>query len=109
LTKKKRRKKKKKKAVLTFKDAFIPPPAGSRYTVFHQNANGLRARLLDGSFVRALTEEDADVFVFTESRCTRKQFFRLFSQKVGPARPALSKLVFDFCVFYATRPSLLDR
>ena len=49
---------------------------GSYITVFHQNANGIRARIKDGSFFEALDEHSPDLVILTEVKANRKVFLR---------------------------------
>ena len=96
----KRNGKKKKMKKKNFTSLFpfpLPPRTGRRYRFFHQNANGLRARLRDGSFFKALEEENPDVVAITEARCTRKQFLR-----TKKTRARLRSLGYHFTAFHTS-------
>ena len=50
---------------------------GSYVTVLHQNVNGIRARIRDGSLIEALEKHNPDVVALTEVKTNRKVFCRL--------------------------------
>lgn len=73
-----RRAKQKKPRIPTkFRGVPLPVPTRQVHTCLHQNANGFRARLRDGSFFRVVDEQNPDAVLITECRSSRKNFKRI--------------------------------
>ena len=62
----------------------------------HQNANGLRARLRDGSFFETLDEHTPDVVLITEARSAQSKFVRVMG-----AKRKLTQRGYQYCAAYA--------
>ena len=93
---------KKNKTNSTFKFSYaLPAKTGRNIRCLHQNANGLRARLRDGSFFKTLESEKPDVVAITESRCTRKQFL-----KFRNTRTHLKQLGYHYTAFNVTHSNV---
>lgn len=75
------KKKKRKNAFSTHRSShlhtMVPPLSGSFIKCAHQNANGIHARVKDGSFIRFLMENDPTVLCISEFRCRTSRFFNI--------------------------------
>jgi hypothetical protein len=85
-----------KNTALTFRNVAVPPLCGSNHTVMHQNANGLRARLRDGSFFETLDEHTPDVVLITEARSARSKFVRVMG-----AKQKLTRRGYKYCAVHS--------
>ena len=79
----------------------LPSRTGRQVRCLHQNANGLRARLKDGSFFKTLEEQTPDVIAITEARCTRH-----ICLKYKNTRTRLRELGYLYTAFNATRTNV---